>query len=163
MYSYSLRTMKKYSFDSSSSSAPASLQIQNTQVTNDDMQLNATPATQSAYKRNWCLAKSSQTFISQKIPVNKFKISLPCPGYLKGVCTPASDQINTEWRCQKCGFYLEYAKNSEYFYCLCGAGLINSFRFKCSNKNHGNDFLEYDDKKLKTYLDKCLEEVKNEK
>ena len=113
------------------------------------------------YKRNWCAARSENNFISKKIPVNKFRICLPCPGYLNKTCL--SNEEPHEWRCQKCGFYIETAANSEYFYCLCGTALTNSFSFKCSNANHGNEFTKFTESDLKLYLEKCLVLVKENK
>lgn len=101
-----------------------------------------------SYKKSWCIAKSNQTFISEKIPVKKEKISLPCPGYAKKC---PSEEI--EWRCHKCGFFIEYGYG-EYFFCLCGAALISSYSFRCSNANHGNEFLVFSESELQKRLPK---------
>ena len=133
---------------------------------NSEKQVSAaiekTNTKQPSYKRNWCIAKSTNTFISQKIPVNKFRMCVPCPGYLTKTCLCSSE--SHEWRCPKCGFYLDSAPNFEYFYCLCGAALPDSYSFRCSNVNHdNNDFLPYDKDDLKVQLEKCVKEMKENK
>jgi hypothetical protein len=116
---------------------------------------------QQSYKRSWNIAKSLNTFISQKIPVNKFRVSIPCPGYLNKSCLCNGE--SHEWRCPKCGFYLDSAPSFEYFYCLCGAALPDSYSFRCSNVNHdNNNFVAYNKDDLKVQLDICLKEIMKE-
>lgn len=101
-----------------------------------------------SYRRAWCIAKSNNTFISQKIPVKKVKIVFPCPGVTSSNGCP---DVECEWRCPRCGYFIEYGYG-EYFFCLCGAALINSYQFKCSHSAHGNEFLTYDEKEFKMIL-----------
>jgi hypothetical protein len=103
-----------------------------------------------SYKRNWCLAKSSEKFLSERVPVLKIKINLPCPCSLDGDLH--------EWRCDKCSFYIDYSPKGEYFYCLCGAALTSSYSFKCSKLDHhlNNKFLNYDISDLQVQLENCV-------
>jgi hypothetical protein len=95
------------------------------------------------------LAKSDS--ISRNIKITKRSdsciLKLVCPKWrhLYG-CS----MEKKKWRCERCNSFLKYDYDYK-FYCICGSAPCDTFKFKCSDPNHPNEFSPYPD--IKTYLD----------
>lgn len=81
-------------------------------------------------------------------PRKRALIHLICPGSLNnGECSTEKQQ----WVCAKCKSPMEYGFDNM-FYCDCGADFMNTFEFRCTDVNHGDNFIPFDAGVLKIKL-----------
>ncbi|KAL7946005.1 hypothetical protein V8C42DRAFT_357582 [Trichoderma barbatum] len=83
-------------------------------------------------------------------PVKRRFVKIPCP-------SPDCDSNHSEWTCSQCLTTIEYGFTDDFFYCDCGRGLFNTYKFKCNNRNHGTDYKPYDETELRKLLRKLTE------
>lgn len=82
-------------------------------------------------------------------PRERALIHLICPGSLNnGDCSSEKQQ----WVCDKCNSVMEYGFD-DMFYCDCGKESMNTFQFRCTDVNHGDNFIAFDADVLKVKLD----------
>lgn len=81
-------------------------------------------------------------------PRGRALIHLICPGSLDGGECSSDKQ---QWVCEKCKSVMEYGFDNM-FYCVCGKEFVNTFRFRCTDVNHGNSFIAFDADVLKMKL-----------
>lgn len=81
-------------------------------------------------------------------PKERALIQLICPGSLNGgECSSEKQQ----WVCEKCKCPVEYGFD-DMFYCDCGREFMNILEFRCTDVNHGDHFISFDEDVLKTKL-----------
>lgn len=77
-------------------------------------------------------------------------LEINCPNNLKRLkCT----ENRIKWTCEQCKSVFIYGFDFK-FYCKCGGGECNNFRFKCADINHQNEFVRFSDNQLKSLLNK---------
>ncbi|PAV77787.1 hypothetical protein WR25_19764 [Diploscapter pachys] len=106
--------------------------------------------------RKKCLVKCTRQRTKTTTKSNKrVDFDLICPQSLKGQY--CSDKVK-EWFCADCGERLQYdSKGSNHnFLCECGSAPINTFQFRCSDPEHGTNFIGFSDNKHLTNLVKQL-------
>ncbi|KAL7971786.1 hypothetical protein HDV63DRAFT_416165 [Trichoderma sp. SZMC 28014] len=95
-----------------------------------------------------CFAKSDDTALDTtkyQQPVKRCIVRVPCPG-------SECDSKCVEWVCPGCFSEIEYGYSDGFFYCACGRGAYNTFKFKCSDPKHGATYETYDANKLHNLL-----------
>uniref|UniRef100_A0A914Q101 G domain-containing protein n=1 Tax=Panagrolaimus davidi TaxID=227884 RepID=A0A914Q101_9BILA len=83
-------------------------------------------------------------------PNNRVDVDLCCPQFFQG---QYCDDSEGEWYCYKCKSRLEYDFNGN-FHCRCGFASIYEFAFRCSHPRHGEDYVTFDDQRLKALVKK---------
>lgn len=82
-------------------------------------------------------------------PRQRALIHLICPGSLNGgECSSEKQQ----WVCEKCKSAMEYCFDDMFFYCGCGKEFMNTFEFRCTDVNHGNNFITFNNDVLQAKL-----------
>lgn len=82
-------------------------------------------------------------------PKGRAVIHLICPGSLNGgECSSEKQQ----WVCVECKSVMEYGFD-DMFYCDCGKEFMNTFEFRCTDVNHGDEFKAFETDVLKMKLD----------
>ena len=82
-------------------------------------------------------------------PTKRANATMKCPQSMKGnFCSKEKH----DWFCYDCQEKIQYDFNHN-FLCDCGYAPINAFQFRCSDPNHGYDFIGFDDKYLTSLVD----------
>ena len=90
--------------------------------------------------------ESNWSFKLWNLPI----LEINCPNNLKRLkCT----ENRIKWTCEQCKSVFIYGFDFK-FYCKCGGGECNNFRFKCADINHQNEFVRFSDNQLKSLLNK---------
>ncbi|KAM0511189.1 hypothetical protein ACHAPE_010140 [Trichoderma viride] len=95
-----------------------------------------------------CFAKSRDTALDitkHQQPVKRCIVRAPCPG-------SECDSKCVEWTCPACFSEIEYGYSDGFFYCECGRGAYDTFKFKCNDPKHGVTYETYDAQKLHKLL-----------
>ncbi|XP_072022743.1 uncharacterized protein [Amphiura filiformis] len=92
-----------------------------------------------------CLIKIDTPVYNQFPPPNRACVKLRCPN---GECSGSP----ITWMCSKCKEVVEYGIETKQFYCKCGRSDPNKSFFRCNEKDHGMDYVEYPDDVLAKQL-----------
>jgi len=93
------------------------------------------------------IAESSQKKQSFTVrPAKRAVVELPCPG-----ASSKCGSSQRTWSCGVCKEQMEFGFDND-FYCLCGKAAVDTFSYKCSESNHGDDFLEFQPHVVKEHL-----------
>lgn len=100
-------------------------------------------------ERMYCLMKSVKDMQYVQVKPNKrVEIKFVCPGSIgSGKCNKDKQQ----WLCANCRTPIEYGFD-DMFYCECGREYANTFKFRCNDWHHGNDFTQFASDILETKL-----------
>ena len=97
-----------------------------------------------------CLIEMFAPKYQQVRPKKWAQVKLRCPNALSGSGQCTGDPIT--WMCSKCKEVVEYGVETKLFYCNCGESDPKMSRFRCSEKDHGLNYINYPDEYLSAEL-----------
>ena len=118
----------------------------------DHMDVDGSKQAADGHRLEMCFIRLGTAKKVRVRPKEKAQVKLRCPKAVSGNGKCASDPYT--WMCSKCNIVVEYGIKEKLFYCNCGESDPRMSQFRCSDKDHGKEYIRYEDTILTAELAK---------